>query len=398
MSGLRFLVVVSLAASLLMIGVGMIVALLPQRVLELSGSLGSVGYVASAFALSYLAAQLPVGHLADRLGAKPFLIAGYALCCASGLIFAGADSPEAIFLGRFVQGAGEAPIWALGPALLSLAYPRARGRAIGIYNASIHIGLTAGPLLGAFLFPSGTGAMPFLLFAASCLAGGGTIVLFLPRSPSPSTAAGGRRSSLRDLAGLLRLRGIAITLAGVALYGAAYGVFVSVLPASLVVEKGFDDLSIGAFFALFYAAVGTAQLVVGPLSDRRGRTRYMIAGFLMTATGLSLFLPVPLPWTYVPLALASLGLGVFCVSSLAYLGDRVAESRKAAAAGSYYLSWGLGYCVGPLVVGQVGEAVGPAAGYGLLAVLVAAHAAALWAAQVPGGPRDRGRHAAGSGR
>ena len=85
MSGTRFLVVVSSAAFLLMMGVGMIVALLPQRVLDFSGSLKSVGYVASFFALSYLAVQLPIGNLADRLGARPFLVFGYALCCISGI-------------------------------------------------------------------------------------------------------------------------------------------------------------------------------------------------------------------------------------------------------------------------------------------------------------------------
>ena len=66
MSSFRILIVVSLAASLLMVGVGMIVALLPQRVLDLSGSLQDVGYVASFFALSYLMLQLPLGNLADR--------------------------------------------------------------------------------------------------------------------------------------------------------------------------------------------------------------------------------------------------------------------------------------------------------------------------------------------
>ena len=76
MSGFRFLIVISLAASLLMVGVGMIVALLPQHILDFSGSLTSVGYLASFFALSYLAVQLPTGALADRLGAKPFLVLG----------------------------------------------------------------------------------------------------------------------------------------------------------------------------------------------------------------------------------------------------------------------------------------------------------------------------------
>ncbi len=123
MSGFRFLFVVSLAASLLMVGVGMIVALLPRRILEFSGSLADVGYLASAFALSYLAVQVPIGALADRLGAKPFLTLGYGLCCVSGLVFYLAGSSEAVFLGRFVQGAGEAPVWALGRRCCRLPIP-----------------------------------------------------------------------------------------------------------------------------------------------------------------------------------------------------------------------------------------------------------------------------------
>ena len=109
---------------------------MPQRILDFSGSLTSVGYLASFFALSYLAVQLPTGALADRLGAKTFLVLGYALCCISGFVFFSAGSPEMLFLGRFIQGAGEAPVWALRPALLSLAYPLAKGKVIGIYNAA----------------------------------------------------------------------------------------------------------------------------------------------------------------------------------------------------------------------------------------------------------------------
>ena len=63
-----------LAAMLLMTGVGMIVAILPQRVHALTGDLESVGLIASVFAVTYLAVQFPVGLLADRFGAKPFLV------------------------------------------------------------------------------------------------------------------------------------------------------------------------------------------------------------------------------------------------------------------------------------------------------------------------------------
>lgn len=384
MSGLRFLFVVSLAASLLMIGVGMIVALLPQRVLDFSGSLQSVGHVASVFALSYLLVQLPIGNLADRLGAKPFLVLGYLLCAISGIAFFYAGSSEAIFLGRFIQGAGEAPIWALGPALLSLAYPHAKGKVIGIYNASIHTGLTVGPLLGILLFPRGDENLPFLLFAALCLSGGVTVLLFLPRAPLAASPAVSRTPRLRELAGLIAVRGPLVALTGVLLYGAGYGIFVSVLPAQLALSGGFDNVAIGVFFALFYVAISLAQLIVGPLSDRHGRHPYMIAGFAMAAVGFASFAPLPYPWTYAPLTLASFGLGVFCVSSMAYLNECVPEGLKATVSGSYYLSWGLGYFLGPIVVGQLGEMASPQAGYYLLAFLIALHVGCTWLSRSAG--------------
>lgn len=378
MSEHRVLVVVSLAATLLMVGVGMIVALLPQRVLDLSGSLPQVGYLASAFALSYLMLQLPIGRLADRLGAKPFLLLGYALCCLSGLAFFRAGSPETLFLGRFIQGAGEAPVWALGPALLSLAHPRAKGRAIGIYNAAIHIGLTMGPLLGLLLFPAGAATSAFLIFAALCFCGGVTILVFLPGVPFPATAAIGKAPSLGDLARLLKTREPLLTLLGILLYGAGYGIFVSVLPAFLALAKGFDGCAVGLFFALFYVAISISQLIVGPLSDRYGRRAFMIAGLAMAAPGFAGFALFSYPWVFAPLALASFGLGVFCVTSMAYLNECVPDSLNATISGSYYLSWGLGYFLGPLLVGQLGATVGPQAGYQLLALLIALQACALF--------------------
>ena len=76
MSKWNTIVVFSLAAALLMIGVGMIVALLPQRVYAASGSLESVSLIASLFAGTYLLTQLPIGLLSDRFGAKPFMVWG----------------------------------------------------------------------------------------------------------------------------------------------------------------------------------------------------------------------------------------------------------------------------------------------------------------------------------
>ncbi|MDR3279984.1 MAG: MFS transporter [Synergistaceae bacterium] len=64
----------NISVFLMMIGVGMIVALLPQKIIALDGHGRNVGYLASMFAISYIVLQIPIGALADKYGFKKFLI------------------------------------------------------------------------------------------------------------------------------------------------------------------------------------------------------------------------------------------------------------------------------------------------------------------------------------
>ena len=155
------------AVFMLMFGVGMVVALLPGRILDLGGSAAQTGLIASSLAVSFILVVLPLGWLADRLGPKPWLIACYALVGASGVFYFLGDCVELIWLGRIVQGLGEAPVWALAPALLTLINPMNPGRSFGLYNASLHLGLTLGPLGGALL--AGALAVPHQFLGCSML-------------------------------------------------------------------------------------------------------------------------------------------------------------------------------------------------------------------------------------
>ena len=135
----RTVIGLNLPAFLMMIGVGMIVALFPQRIIDFDGDGRRVGYVASMFALSYIAFQVPVGALADRFGFKRFIALGYLLCFFAGLGYYFSSGSIMIFLGRLIQGAGEAPVWALAPALLSVKFSSDKGSAIGLYNAICYV-------------------------------------------------------------------------------------------------------------------------------------------------------------------------------------------------------------------------------------------------------------------
>ena len=359
------LFVLSLSATLLMLGVGMIVALLPQRVHAMTGTLESVGLVAAVFALAYLLAQLPIGLLSDWIGPRWFLMIGYLLCSVSGIVYFSTETAAGIYLGRVIQGLGEAPIWALGPAVLSLAYPSARGRMIGIYNAAIHIGLTLGPLLGLLIAPGGQGRLPFLVFAVLCLSGGVLVLCFLGRATMPKSSA---RPGFRQFLEIIRTRSAAVTLTGVLIYGAGYGVFLTVLPVSLSVTHGFGSMTVSLHFVQFYAAISLSQILAGARSDSIGRHAFLVWGMVLAAIGLASFHFAPGLLAFLPLGLASIGLGMFCIASIAGLNDSVPDTLKGTISGTYYLFWGAGYVLGPLAIGAAATTA-PMAAFAGLAIL-----------------------------
>ena len=82
----KSVIAINLSVFLLMVGVGLIVALLPQRIMNLSASVSDVGKLASAYAIPSILLQIPIGNLSDRFGYKSFLVGGYLLCGLTGFV------------------------------------------------------------------------------------------------------------------------------------------------------------------------------------------------------------------------------------------------------------------------------------------------------------------------
>ena len=379
----KSLIAINVSVFLIMLGVGMIVALLPQRIIDLlktlkvqhqkriidlSGSVTVVGLLASVFAITYVLAQIPIGHLADKIGFKKLLIAGYLICGIVGLLYLAANTSNQILIGRFLQGIGEVPIWALAPALLSLQYSATKGKVIGLYNSSLHFGLCIGPLFGMLLVHKAEhNDYAFLFFAVVSFAGGLLMYLFVEDFRSVKAV---ERFNLGKMYSLLSERSVLVVLIGIALYGAAYGLMLTIIPAFLITVKSFNQTMISLMFSLFYIAVSLSQLAAGSLSDRKGRRGIMIWGLLFAATGLAFFSPLQSPLVYLMIALTSFGLGMFSVSAIAYLNEAVADSLKGTISGAFYLFWGLGFFIGPILAGKIGETAGFGIAFYLLALLL----------------------------
>ncbi|MBI9088197.1 MAG: MFS transporter [Desulfobacterium sp.] len=367
MANHRSIIALNLSVFLFMFGVGMIVPLLPQKIITLTGSLKTVGYLASAFAISFVLLQLPMGRLADRFGFRRFLLAGYLTCSASGLLYCFSNTQEMIFFGRMLQGIGEAPLWSLAPALLSIHYPGSKGEVIGLYNAAIHLGLTLGSVAGILVSAYWVKNEPFLLFALSGILGA-FLILVAVEDPDQIHSNHEDPMDTKAFKSLITDPGTLAVFSGIILYGAGYGIFLTVLPGFLIQTKGFTQTGIGWFFMLFYIAISLSQVITGPLSDRHGRRKTMVFGLIAVSMGVGLFPGRQGGEIYPWLFLASFGLGVFCVSALAWLNDAVGDTLKGTVSGTFYLLWGMGFFSGPLILASPERHCTGLTGFHLLAM------------------------------
>lgn len=353
----------------------MVMALLPNRVVSLTHSSANVGYLASTYALAQMTMQLPVGMFADRWGFGPFLLLGYILSFSAGVLFYCTHDLQWILCGRLLQGIGEAPLMSLGPALLSSLYMRNKGQVIGVYNAAIFLGVTAGPAVRVVILPDWSDHQIFLLYAFLCLPG--VFFLYLQRSKMCVSSEPVEVGSVKDAFLLLKTPHIFLVFLGIALYGAGLGIFMTTLPAFMLTERGYEPNYVQWFFSLFYVTISLAQMTVGRLSDRWGRRWFMVGGMLLAALGLGAAVNGERVGLASMLGLSSFGLGTYCLASMAFLNDQVPVQCKGIISGMYYLFWGIGMFFGPLLVTKYIQSAGYPAGFQVFALVLASQAVLL---------------------
>ncbi|MFJ3307508.1 MFS transporter [Streptomyces sp. NPDC086549] len=139
--------------------------------------LASVGLIKGLYPLLWGIGQIPTGHLADRIGRKPLIVAGM-LVQAGGFVLALAllDTPLlAGILSAVVLGIGTAMVYpALIAAVSDHAHPTWRANALGTYRFWRDIGYAAGALVAGILADT-FGLNATVIAAAVLTAGSGLL-------------------------------------------------------------------------------------------------------------------------------------------------------------------------------------------------------------------------------
>ncbi|MEJ2657521.1 MAG: MFS transporter [Desulfobacterales bacterium] len=140
------------------------------------------GIVFSALMVGRLVFQVPMGHLSDRLGRKPFVAGGLVLMALTTALLGETSSLYLFAIERFVQGLASAAI--VAPALAyagDLAQEQSqcrRSRMMSLVTIGFGLGIAFGPLMaGALAIISYR--LPFLVDGGLCLVGVVIVFIFM---------------------------------------------------------------------------------------------------------------------------------------------------------------------------------------------------------------------------
>jgi MFS family permease len=271
------------------LGIGTVLPQLGPHVrFDLGGSDQTVGLVIGVFSFVALGARFFAGPLADRRGRKIAFLVGLFSCALSGVAYLLPIGLAGPYLGRILQGLGEACLYT-GAATWAIEYAGLeRGsQALGYVSSGIWGGISAGPMVGQWLVTFRHAA----LFQMTAALVGFAIVTRIAEEYRPVP----HETKPRGLIGSLMMPGIAIGFVNI---------HYPVIAGFLVLHLAQHGNSGPAAFSMYALTMLLSRFFLGSLPDRLPPAITYFGGIAGMAVGLSILAPGPRP------AMALVGAGI----------------------------------------------------------------------------------------
>jgi MFS family permease len=292
----------------------------PELIRDLALSPQMLGFAGACFFLALGAAQIPVGILFDRIGARRTVAALALLAVGGALMHAHVESGLGLALARYVLGLGHGGSFMATVFLISRWYPRERwSTALSWVFAASMLGIAAAGTPLAFASETLGWRAAFVAIAA-VQAAIGLLFLLLVRDDPPGCAPEMRKpetlaGALGGYLTIVRLPGLMRVMA---LQFFAYAVLATMMGLwagpYLHDVHGLDPVTRGNVLIAMALAQTTGVLATGPL-DRVFNTRKWVAAAGATLTVVTL---LALAATPRPPAMIAIGLLVGLCAVSAY--------------------------------------------------------------------------------
>ena len=239
----------------------------PSIMKELSLDPALMGVILSAFFWSYFAGNIPSGALADKFGAKTTL--GWAAFIWSFLsaLTGAAQNFIQLVICRIGVGAGESALQPCNVKVVKRVFPtEERATAIGIFNAGIRLGLAAVPILMAYLITTWNWRVAFYVTGLGSLIWVVIWYYFYKEAKADPNIESASKEKVPWLK-LLKHRSIIGIMLCKFFQEYLYNMFLTWLPAYLVMDRGFTVLKMGWYASLPWIVTFLALPLIGLLSD-----------------------------------------------------------------------------------------------------------------------------------
>ena len=248
------------------IGIGIIIPVMPDLILEVGGgTLGSAavwgGILASAFAVMQLLFGPTIGNLSDRYGRRPVLLISLFFMGIDYLVMGVAHTIWLLFVGRVIGGLTASTQPTVAAYIADISEPDEKAQNFGMIGAAFGIGFVLGPLFGAAFAELGTRA-PFYAAAAFSL---GNMVFgwfVLPETVTDEIRRPFDWKRANPLGGLIyvgRLPGLKLLLAIMFFFQVAFTVYPAIWSFYTLERFGWEPWMIGVTLAVYGVAIAFVQ-------------------------------------------------------------------------------------------------------------------------------------------
>jgi MFS family permease len=345
-----------------------VVPLLAEEVFGIASKSVLLSFIVS-FGVVKAGANLVAGGLAERVGRKPLLVAGWFAALPVPVMIILAPSWSWIVVANLLLGLNQGLAWSATVIMkIDLVGSKQRGLAMGLNESAGYVAVALSAALTGYL--ASTFALrpyPFYFGIGVALVGLLLSIFFVRETRGHARleargapVAAEATPSFRSVLALVSWRNrtlFAATQAGL-VNNLNDGVVWGLMPL-LLAGAGLDLAEIGLVVALYPAVWGLTQMATGALSDRWGRKGLIAGGLWVQAVGIFLLARGHGYGVWLA-ASALMGVGTAMVypTLLATVSDVAHPSWRASAIGVYRLWRDLGYAVGALLAGILADRMG----------------------------------------
>lgn len=318
--------------------------------------------------------KLFAGNISDRLGKRKFLVVGgYALAALTRPLLAFAGNWHQVLAIRLGDRVGKGVRTAPRDAMIADSVTiEQRGLAFGFHRAMDHCGAVIGPLVGYLLVLLLGTDFPRIFLIASIPAFVAVVVaIFVMRE---STVHTDKTAPVR-----LSIRGFDANFKRFLLILALFTLSNS--SDSFLILRAMDSgvalVVIPLLWAAHHVSKGVSSLYGGDLSDRLGRKRLIVSGWVLYAAVYAGFAFVNNAWSvWVLFLIYGIYFGLVEGAEKALVADLVRPEQRGTAYGLYNLAIGITVFPASLLMGMIWDWKGPRTAF-LVSAVMGASAAIL---------------------